>query len=125
MPPHELGVDVMTKLINKLYDTGEISEDLTKLIFIALPKKPGATEYELHFTISLMSHATKILLKVLMMRMRSRIRSEIAKEQYGFTADKGTRNAIFILRTIIERSIEVKHDITLQGSSHDELQLSS
>ncbi|CAF5183930.1 unnamed protein product, partial [Rotaria magnacalcarata] len=41
----ELGVDVMTKLINKIYDTGEIPEDLTKSIFIALPKKPGATEY--------------------------------------------------------------------------------
>ena len=35
----ELGVDVMTKLINRIYDTGEIPEDLTKSIFIALPKK--------------------------------------------------------------------------------------
>ncbi|CAF5174075.1 unnamed protein product, partial [Rotaria magnacalcarata] len=40
----ELGVDIMTKLINKIYDTGELPEDLTKSIFIALPKKPGATE---------------------------------------------------------------------------------
>ncbi len=58
-----------------------------------------------------MSHVTKILLKILMMRMKSKIRPEIAKEQYGFTPDKGTRNAIFIVRMIIERSIEVKHDI--------------
>ncbi|CAF4310248.1 unnamed protein product, partial [Rotaria magnacalcarata] len=109
----ELGVDVMTKLINKIYDTGEIPEDLTKSIFIALPKKPGATECELHRTISLMSHITKVLLKILMMRMKNKITPEIAKEQYGFMPDKGTRNAIFILRTIIERSIEVKHDLYL------------
>ena len=109
----ELGVDVMTKLINKIYDTGEIPEDLTKSIFIALPKKPGATECELHRTISLMSHITKVLLKILMMRMKNKITPEIAKEQYGFMPDKGTRNAIFILRMIIERSIEVKHDLYL------------
>ncbi|CAF1369208.1 unnamed protein product [Adineta steineri] len=109
----ELGVDVMTKLINKIYDTGEIPEDLTKSIFIALPKKPGATECELHRTISLMSHITKVLLKILMMRMKNKMTPEIAKEQYGFMPDKGTRNAIFILRMIIERSIEVKHDIYL------------
>jgi len=109
----ELGVDVMTKLINKIYDTGEIPDDLTKSIFIALPKKAGATECELHRTISLMSHVTKILLKILMMRMKNKISTEIAEEQYGFTPDKGTRNAIFILRMIIERSIEVKHDLYL------------
>ncbi|CAF2034053.1 unnamed protein product [Rotaria magnacalcarata] len=109
----ELGVDIMTKLINKIYDTGELPEDLTKSIFIALPKTPGATECELHRTISLMSHGTKILLKILMMRMKSKTRPEIAKEQYGFMPDKSTRNAIFILRMIIERSIEVKHDIYL------------
>jgi hypothetical protein len=101
----ELGVDVMTKLLNKIYDTGEIPEDLTKSIFIALAKKSGATECELHRTISLVSHVTKILLKLLMMLMKNKIRPEIAKEQYGFMTDKGTRNAIFILRMIIERSI--------------------
>ena len=109
----ELGVDILTKLTNKIYDTGEIPEDLSKSIFIALPKKPGATECELHRTISLMSHATKILLKILMMRMKNKIKPEIAKEQYGFMPDKGTRNAIFILRMLIERTIEVKHDIYL------------
>jgi hypothetical protein len=73
----ELGVDVFTKLINNIYDTGEIPEDLTKSIFIALPKKPGATECELHRTISLMSHVTKILLKILMVRMKNKITPEM------------------------------------------------
>jgi hypothetical protein len=114
----ELGLDVMTKLINKIYDTGEIPEDLTKSIFIALPKKSGTTECELHRTISLMSHVTKILLKILMMHMKNKIRPEIEKEQYDFMTDKGTRNAIFFLRMIIERSIEVKHDIFLFPRLH-------
>ena len=107
----ELGVDIMTKLINKIYDTGEIPEDLIKSIFIAFPKKSGAPECELHRTISLMNHVAKILLKILMMCMTNRVKPEITKEQYGFTTNKGNRNATFILRMIIERSLEVKNDI--------------
>ncbi|GFN94437.1 hypothetical protein PoB_002094300 [Plakobranchus ocellatus] len=87
--------------------TGQIRTDLSKSIFIALPKKPGATENELHRTISLMSHITKILLKNIMLRIRNKI---IAEEQCGFVEDKGTSNAIYILRTLIERALEVQKD---------------
>ena len=48
-----------TKLLNAIYDSGAIPEDLAKSVFIALPKIPGATECELHRTISLMSHITQ------------------------------------------------------------------
>ena len=110
---HELGVDAITNLVNKIYITGEIPEDLTKSILIAIPKKSGTTECKLHRTISLMSHVTKVLLKILMMRMRNKIKSEIAEEQYKFMTDKSTRNVIFIFRMLIERTIEVKHDVYL------------
>ncbi|GFO50505.1 retrovirus-related pol polyprotein from type-1 retrotransposable element r2 [Plakobranchus ocellatus] len=73
----------------------------------ALPKKPGATECELHRTISLMSHITKILLKIIMLRIRNKIKPEIAEEQCGFIEDKGTSNAIYILRTLIEGALDV------------------
>ncbi|GFN91009.1 endonuclease-reverse transcriptase [Plakobranchus ocellatus] len=85
--------------------------DLSKSIFIALPKKPGATECELHRTISLMSHITKILQKIIMLRIRIKIKPEIAEEQCGFIEDKGTSNAIYILRTLIERALEAQKDI--------------
>ena len=60
-----------------------------------------------------MSHLTKILLRVLMCRMRNKIRPEISEVQFGFVADKGTRNAIFTLNMLLERSIEVQKDIYL------------
>ena len=40
--------------------------------------------------------------------MRKKINYEIAEEQYGFQPDKGTRNAIFVLRVLSERAIEVQ-----------------
>ena len=48
------------------------------------------------------SHVTKIILRILLLRARSRITPEIEKEQFGFVEDAGTRNVIFVLRNIIE-----------------------
>ena len=67
----EYGVEKLTE-INKIYHDGKFPEDLSKSIFITLPKKPGAVDCEQHHTISLMSHS-KIILRVLLLRLRSRI----------------------------------------------------
>ena len=107
----DLGIEAVTKLLNSIYDSGKIPSDLLKSIFIALPKSPGATECEMHRTISLMSHFTKILLRVLMKRMRNSLRPEISRTQFGFVPDKGTRNAIFTLSMLMERCIEVQKDL--------------
>ena len=61
----EYGVEKLTEIINKIYDDGKFPEDLSKSIFITLPKKPGAVDCDQHGTISLMSHVTKIILRVL------------------------------------------------------------
>ena len=60
----------------------------------------------LYVTSYIMSHITKILLKVLDGRLKRKVDEHVDEEQYGFRKGKGTRNAIFVLRTIIERSIE-------------------
>ena len=109
----EVGVKELTLLLNRIYETGDIPPDLTKSVFITLPKKPGATECESHRTISLMSHITKILLRVLIMRVRKKIKPEIAQEQCGFVEGKGTTNAIYMLRTICERALEIQKDVYL------------
>ena len=109
----DFGLVELTELLNKIYDTGHIPSDMLKSVFIALPKKAGATDCELHRTISLMSHVTKILLRIIMMRVRNKIKPEIAEEQCGFVEGKGTSNAILKLRTLIERSLEVNKDVCL------------
>ncbi|GFO43225.1 RNA-directed DNA polymerase from mobile element jockey-like [Plakobranchus ocellatus] len=72
-----LGIDLTTKLLNATYDSGTIPEDLWKPVFIVLPETTGATECELHRTISFMRHFRKILLRVLIHRMRKSLRREI------------------------------------------------
>ncbi|GFS23991.1 endonuclease-reverse transcriptase [Elysia marginata] len=67
----------------------------------------------LHRTISLMSHVTKILLRIVMLKVRNKIKPQIAEEQSGFIEGKGTANAIYNLRVLIERALEVKKDVYL------------
>ena len=102
----DFGIEKLTIMANEIYDTGKIPQDLSKSIFIALPKKPGTIECELHRTISLK-------LRVIMMRARRCTKPEISQEQCGFVEDNGTRNAMFIVRTLCERAIEVQHDLYL------------
>ena len=109
----ETGIKAITNLINAIHATGCIPADLEKSVYIAIPKKPGTVECDQHRTISLMSHVTKIMLRVLMNRMRNNILPEISETQFRFMADKGTRNAIFALRTLMERAIEVQKDLYL------------
>ena len=68
----DFGIEKLTIMANEIYDTGKIPQDLSKSIFIALPKKPGTIECELHRTISLMSHITQVILRVIMMRAPER-----------------------------------------------------
>ena len=76
-----------------------------------MPNISGTTNCEKHRTISLMSHITKLIQRVLMNRVRGRTLQEISPEQYGFMPDKGTHNAIFVLRRMSERAIEKQKDI--------------
>ena len=77
-----------------VYNHGCFPEELNKSIFITLPK------------ISLMSHITKLILRVVMKRVRGRTLQEIAPEQFDFMPDKGTYNDIFVLRIMLERATE-------------------
>ena len=93
----------MISLLNDIYDKGTIPGDMLRSIFVTLPKKTAATECENHRTISLMSHLTKIILRILLNRARNKIKAEIANEQFSFQEGKGTANAIYSIRTLIER----------------------
>ena len=110
----DIGIDFLTKLLNSIYyDSGKIPKDLAISVFITLPKIPGTMGCELYRTISLISHLTKVLLRIIKARMRKSLRPEISQLQFGFVPDKSTRNAIFTLSILAERCIEMHKDLYL------------
>ena len=112
-PVREMAVETITKIANKLYMENQDAEQLIKSAFITIPKVNGTLDCGKHRTISIMSQITKIILKVILKRIRRKIRREVSEEQCGFMEGKGTSNAIFILRMIVERTIEKQRDLYL------------
>ena len=94
-----------------MYQEGCFPEKINISIFITLPKVSGTAKCEKRLTISLMSHVTHLFLRVLMNRLRVRSLMEISQVQYGFMPDRGTRNAIFVLRRLVKRSIQNQKDV--------------
>ena len=81
---------------------------------ITLPKVTGTFECDKHRTISLISHAAKIALEVIRLRVNHFIAPQIAEEQFGFVSGKGTTDAIIVLRNIIEKeSCEAERSKTM------------
>ncbi len=93
----------MWKLCDKIWRTTEWPTDWKRAVFILIPKKGNLKECSNHRTISLISHVSKILLKIINNRMKQRLDTELAEEQAGFRAGRGTRDEIVNIRIIIEK----------------------
>lgn len=106
--------EAMRKLVDlckQIYETGDWPEDFTRIAMIPIPKKANAVECADHRTISLISHASKIILKILTKRLESKTEALISKTQFGFRRGCGTREAIGVMRTLCERSLEHDNDV--------------
>ena len=106
-----LGVKRITQLFNKIYAIGYIPFDLRKSTFTPIPKKSKAVICSDFRTISLMSHVTKALLKVILERNKAKINWDVSPIQSRFRRGMGTREGIFNLRTINERYPENHIDV--------------
>ena len=75
-----------------------------KGVFIPVPKKGNAKECSNYCTIALLSHASKVMLKILQARLQQYMNSEIPDVQAGFRKGRGTRDQIANIRWITEKA---------------------
>ena len=64
------------------------------LALIPIPKKGNAKEYSNYHTIALISHANKVMLKILQARLQQYVNRELPDVQTGFRKGRGTRDQI-------------------------------
>ena len=69
-------------------------QDRKRLVFISIPKKSNAKECSNYCTISLISHTSKVMLKILQTRLQQYVNQEIPDVQAGFRYGRGTRDQI-------------------------------
>ena len=75
-------------------------------VFIPIPKKGNAKESSNYCTIALISHASKIMLKILQARLQQYMNHELPDVQAGFRKGRGTRDQIANMCWIIEKARE-------------------
>ena len=82
-----------------------------KGVFIPIPNKGNAKECSNYHTIALISHASKVMLKILQARLQQYVNRQLPDVQAGFRKSRGTRDQIANIRWIIQKVREFQKNI--------------
>ena len=85
-------------------ENSAMATGLQKSVFIPIPKKGNAEECSNYGTIALISHASKVMLKILQARLQQYMNHELPDVQAGFRKSRGTRDQIANIRWIMEKA---------------------
>ena len=87
-------VKVLQSICQQIWKTQQWSQDWKRSVFIPIPKKGNAKECLNYRTIALISHASKVILKILHARLQQYLNCELPDVQAGFRKGRGTRDQI-------------------------------
>ena len=87
------------------------SRDWKRSVFIPSPKKGNAKECSNYHIIALISHASKVMLKILQARLQQYVNRELADVQAGFRKGRGTRDQIANICWVIKKAREFQKNI--------------
>ena len=104
-------VKVLHSICQQIWKTQQWSQDWKKSVFIQIPKKGTAEECSNYRTITLISHASKVMLRILQIRLQQYVDSELPDVQAGFTKDRGTRDQVANICWIIKKTREFQKNI--------------
>ena len=104
-------VKVLHSICQQIWKTQQWPQDWKRSVFIPIPKKGNAKEWSNYCTITLISHASKVVLEILQDRLLQYLNCEYTDVQAGFRTGKGTRNQIFNIGWIIEKARELQKNI--------------
>ena len=104
-------VKVLHSIYQQIWKTQQWPQDWERSVFIPIPKKGNAKECSNYCTIALISHANKVVLKILQARLQQYVNCEFPGVQAGFRKGRGTRDQIANIRWIIRRAREFQKNI--------------
>ena len=103
----EMGITFLTRLFNRLLMGERMPEEWRRNVLILIYKNKGVAQC--YRGIKLMSHTMKVWERIIKTRLRDRV--EISKQQYGFMPGKGTIDAMFALRMLMEKYREGQREL--------------
>ena len=97
-------VIVLHSICQQIWKTQQWPQDWKRSVFIPIPKKGNAKECSNYHTIALISHASKVMFKILHVRLFQYVNCELPDVQAEFRKGRGTRDQIANIRWIIEKA---------------------
>ena len=104
-------VKVLHSICQQIWKTQQWPQDWKRSVCIPIPKKGNAKECSNYHTVALISHASKVMLKILQARFQQYVNWELPDVQAGFRKGRGTRDQIANIYWIIEKSRELQKNI--------------
>ena len=92
-------------------ENSAVATEWKRSVFIPIPKKGNAKECSNYRTIALISHASKVMLKIFQARLQQYVNHELPDVQDGFRKGRGTRDQIANIGWIIEKARELQKNI--------------
>ena len=104
-------VKVLHSICQQIWKTQQWPQDRKRYVFILIPKKGNAKECSNYLTIALVSHTTKVKLKILQAMLPHYVNRELPNVQIGFRKGRGTRDQIANICWAIEKTREFQKNI--------------
>ena len=107
-------VKALHSVWQQIWKTQQLPQDWKRSVFIPIPKKGKAKECSNYHTIALISHTSKVMLKILQARLQQYVNHELPDVQAGFRKGRGTRDQITNICWIVEKArVPEKHLLLL------------
>ena len=103
---------VLHSICQQIWKTQQAPQDWKRSVFIPIPKKGNAKECSNYHTIALISHTSKVMLKILQASLQQYVKHELPDVQAGFRKGRGTRDQIVNICWIIEIAREFQKTST-------------
>ena len=104
-------VKVLHSICQQIWKTQQWPQDWKRSVFIPILKKGNAKECSNYCTITLISHASKVILKILPARLKQYVNHEHPDIQVGFRKGRGTRDQIANIHWIMEKARKFQKNI--------------
>ena len=101
-------VTIITALCRKIWETKQWPDEWTRSLIFPLPKKGNLRKCGNYRTISLISHTSKIMLRVILNRLKKEAKEHLAEEQAGFRPGRSTVEQIFNCHIMMENICSTK-----------------
>ena len=106
---------VQHSICQQVWKTPQWPQDWKRSVFIPIPKKGNAKESSNYHTIALISHASKVMLKILQDRLQQYVNCELPDVQAGFRKGRGTRDQIANIHWIFEKAREFQKNTSISA----------